>query len=97
MRLYLFERCSICFRVPEFGTVAARDHYVVRKRKKLGDFIELRAKTRELIDVLMPRSRKARSPDRDSHSGQRPAVARRYPRAAVVAVGRSGQGPALSA
>jgi glutaredoxin 2 len=40
--------------LPEFGTVAARDHYVVRKRKKLGDFIELRAKTRELIDALMP-------------------------------------------
>jgi len=40
--------------LPEFGTVAAHDHYVVRKRKKLGDFIELRAKTREFIDTLMP-------------------------------------------
>jgi glutaredoxin 2 len=40
--------------LPEFGPVAAHDHYVVRKRKTLGDFIELRAKTRELIDALMP-------------------------------------------
>ncbi len=40
--------------LPEFGTVAALDHYVVRKRRKLGDFIELRAKTREQIDALMP-------------------------------------------
>jgi hypothetical protein len=31
--------------LPEFGTVAARDHYIVRKRKKLGDFVELRAQT----------------------------------------------------
>src|SRR5438105_3971449 len=38
----------------EFGTVAARDHYIVRKREKLGDFVELRAKTREQIDALMP-------------------------------------------
>jgi glutaredoxin 2 len=40
--------------LPEFGTVAALDHYIVRKRKKLGDFVELRAKTREQIDALMP-------------------------------------------
>jgi glutaredoxin 2 len=40
--------------LPEFSTVAALDHYVVRKRKKLGDFVELRAKTREQIDALMP-------------------------------------------
>jgi len=40
--------------LPEFGTIAARDHYIVRKRKTLGDFVELRAKTRELIDGLMP-------------------------------------------
>jgi glutaredoxin 2 len=39
--------------LPEFGSIAAHDHYIVRKRK-LGDFIELRAKTRELIDALMP-------------------------------------------
>jgi glutaredoxin 2 len=40
--------------LPEFGTIAAHDHYVVRKRKRLGDFVELRAKTREYIDALMP-------------------------------------------
>jgi glutaredoxin 2 len=40
--------------LPEFGTVSAHDHYVVRKRKRLGDLVELRARTRELIDALMP-------------------------------------------
>jgi glutaredoxin 2 len=40
--------------LPEFGTVAAHDHYLVRKHKTLGDFVELRAKTREQIDALMP-------------------------------------------
>jgi glutaredoxin 2 len=40
--------------LPEFGTIAALDHYTVRKRKQLGDFVELRAKTRELIAALMP-------------------------------------------
>jgi glutaredoxin 2 len=40
--------------LPEFATIAARDHFIVRKRKRLGDLVELRAKTRELIDVLMP-------------------------------------------
>jgi glutaredoxin 2 len=40
--------------LPEFGTVAALDHYIVRKRKKLGGFTELRAKTREQIDTLVP-------------------------------------------
>jgi glutaredoxin 2 len=40
--------------LPEFSTIAALDHYIVRKRQKLGDFVELRAKTREQIDALMP-------------------------------------------
>ncbi len=40
--------------LPEFGTIAAHDHYVVRKRKTLGDLVEMRAKTREHIDALMP-------------------------------------------
>ncbi len=40
--------------LPEFGTIAAHDHYIVRKRKQLGDLVELRARTRELIDALMP-------------------------------------------
>ncbi len=40
--------------LPEFGTIAAHDHYIVRKQKQLGDLVELRARTRELIDALMP-------------------------------------------
>ena len=40
--------------LPEFATVAARDHYIVRKRKAFGDFVELRAQTRHLIAELMP-------------------------------------------
>jgi len=40
--------------LPEFGTVAALDHYTMRKRKSFGDFVELRAKTRELLGALMP-------------------------------------------
>lgn len=40
--------------LPEFGTVAAHDHFIVRKQKALGDLVELRARTRELIDELMP-------------------------------------------
>jgi glutaredoxin 2 len=40
--------------LPEFGTVAALDHYHVRKRKALGDFVELRANTREYIKMLTP-------------------------------------------
>src|SRR6516162_5019563 len=40
--------------LPEFATVAARDHFIVRKRRHFNDLVELRAKTRELIDGLMP-------------------------------------------
>jgi len=40
--------------LPEFGTVAALDHYNLRKRKTYGDFVELRANTRHHIDELMP-------------------------------------------
>lgn len=40
--------------LPEFATVAAHDHYIVRKRKAYGDFIELRAQTRRFIAELMP-------------------------------------------
>ncbi len=40
--------------LPEFGTVAARDHYTVRKEKAFGDFVELRAKTRQYIGELAP-------------------------------------------
>jgi glutaredoxin 2 len=42
--------------LPEFGTIAAHDHYVIRKRKRLGDLVELRAKTREQIDALNART-----------------------------------------
>jgi glutaredoxin 2 len=38
--------------LPEFATVAALDHYTMRKRKSLGDFVELRAKTREYLHEL---------------------------------------------
>src|SRR5262249_37906326 len=40
--------------LPEFATVAALDHYHVRKRKALGDFVELRANTRQHVKMLMP-------------------------------------------
>jgi glutaredoxin 2 len=40
--------------LPEFSTIAAHDHYVVRKQQVLGDLVQLRAKTREHIDALMP-------------------------------------------
>ena len=40
--------------LPEFSTIAALDHYNLRKRKAYGDFIELRANTRRYVDELMP-------------------------------------------
>ena len=40
--------------LPEFGTVAALDHYHVRKRKRFGDFLELRANTRLYARELTP-------------------------------------------
>lgn len=40
--------------LPEFATVAALDHYNLRKRKALGDFVELRAHTRGYIAELVP-------------------------------------------
>jgi glutaredoxin 2 len=40
--------------LPEFATVAALDHYHIRKRKSFGDFVELRAKTRTYIKDLTP-------------------------------------------
>jgi glutaredoxin 2 len=40
--------------LPEFATVAALDHYTLRKRKAIGDFVELRAHTRQHISALMP-------------------------------------------
>ena len=40
--------------LPEFGTAAALDHYTIRKRQTLGDLVELRAKTRQLLADLAP-------------------------------------------
>jgi len=40
--------------LPEFGTAAAHDHYIMRKRKAIGDLVELRAKTRTLLAELEP-------------------------------------------
>ncbi len=40
--------------LPEFGIVAALDHYNLRKRKAIGDFVELRANTRQHVSALMP-------------------------------------------
>ena len=40
--------------LPEFGTVAALDHYTIRKRKAVGDLIELRANTRQYLKELVP-------------------------------------------
>ncbi len=40
--------------LPEFGTIAALDHYNLRKRKAFGDFVELRANTRHHINELTP-------------------------------------------
>jgi len=40
--------------LPEFGNVAALDHYHLRKRNTLGDLVELRANTRRYVTELMP-------------------------------------------
>ena len=40
--------------LPEFATVAALDHYHVRKRKAFGDFVELRAHTQAYLKELAP-------------------------------------------
>jgi glutaredoxin 2 len=40
--------------LPEFATVAALDHYTLRKRKSFGDFVELRANTRRYVSELIP-------------------------------------------
>ena len=38
--------------LPEFATVAALDHYTMRKHRTIGDFVELRAKTRDHLQAL---------------------------------------------
>jgi len=41
--------------LPEFATAAALDHYIIRKRKALGDLVEHRARTRDYLRELTPR------------------------------------------
>ena len=40
--------------LPEFATIAALDHYNLRKRAVLGDPVALRANTRQYIKALLP-------------------------------------------
>jgi len=40
--------------LPEFASAAALDHYHLRKRRALGDLIELRADTRRYVAELLP-------------------------------------------
>jgi len=40
--------------LPEFATIAAHDHYTMRKRKAIGDLTELRAETRRYLGELAP-------------------------------------------
>ena len=40
--------------LPEFATIAAHDHYTVRKRKAIGDLVELRAATCRYVGELTP-------------------------------------------
>ncbi len=40
--------------LPEFATIAAHDHYIMRKRKALGDLVEHRANTRRYLRELLP-------------------------------------------
>ena len=40
--------------LPEFATIAALDHYHLRKRKTYGDFVDLRANTRRYLNDLAP-------------------------------------------
>jgi glutaredoxin 2 len=41
--------------LPEFATAAAHDHYIMRKRKALGDLVEHRANTQDYLRELAPR------------------------------------------
>jgi glutaredoxin 2 len=38
--------------LPEFATIAAHDHYTMRKRKAIGDLVALRAETRSYLGEL---------------------------------------------
>jgi glutaredoxin 2 len=50
----LAQPCYPLLGLPEFASVAALDHYHLRKRGTLGDFVELRANTRQHLGKLMP-------------------------------------------
>lgn len=41
--------------LPEFATAAAHDHYIMRKRKALGELVEHRARTQDYLRELAPR------------------------------------------
>lgn len=41
--------------LPEFATAAAHDHYIMRKRKALGDLVEHRANTQDYLREVVPR------------------------------------------
>jgi glutaredoxin 2 len=81
--------------LPEFGTVAAHDHFVVRKQKRLGDLVALRARTRELIAALMPNLEQLDGMIESRNAVNGKLVARRHPRPAAAALGRRRQRPAL--
>ena len=41
--------------LPEFATATAHDHYIMRKRKALGELVEHRARTQDYLRELAPR------------------------------------------
>ena len=71
--------------------MAALDHYNLRKRKAIGDFVELRANTRQYLNAFMPYLEEldhwSKAPRRQRH-----AIFGRYSSVAAPAIGRSRQG-----
>jgi glutaredoxin 2 len=76
--------------LPEFATVAARDHYIVRKLKVYDDFVQLRARTREFIDQLMPHLEQLDQLVESPARNQRYIVTRRHTGAAASAFSSRG-------
>ena len=64
--------------LPEFATAAAREHYIMRKHKTYGDFVDAARQDARADRGADARARDARPPDREPGRGQRHAVARRY-------------------
>ena len=83
--------------LPEFATVAALDHYNLRKRKAFGDFVELRANTRRYIGELMPDLEELDRLDREAARNQWHAIARRCASAPSASIRRRRQRPSLAA